>query len=123
MTDAELQELCQKWQRVLRLQDWRINVKFVDTEHIPDNALGACKVFADSKLALIKLSRPEAIDKTDGFSAAFPYMDDTERTLVHELLHIHLDGLFDGEADKLKQTMKEQAIEAITDGLIGLDQG
>lgn len=123
MTDAELQELCQKWQRVLRLQDWRINVKFVDTEHMADDALASCTPFSDAKLAIIKVSRPDAVDKSGLFAAAFPEHYDSERLLLHELLHIPLHEIFDTDADKQLGILQEQAIESIADALIALDRG
>jgi hypothetical protein len=122
LSDADLKDRCAYWQRLLRLQDWRIDVKFVDTENLADDALGSCSPFSDAKLAIIKLAREEATGKTGAFATSFPEHYDTERLLIHELLHIPLHGVITEDASEPERVLQEQAIESIADALIALER-
>lgn len=118
MTDERLKELCALWQKRLRLQDWRIDARFADSGEM-DGAQGDAHFQREKKVGVIRILKPEAFDETDHYHKAFPDLFDPERTLVHELLHAPLDGLFDlpDDAGELVLAAQEQAIEQITDAL------
>ncbi len=125
MTAGELQERLTYWRQVLRLRDWKIAAKFVESsDDIDDSNSGSCHVHQHTKAAIIKLLKPEAYNMTSSFSQAFPENTDQEVTLVHELLHIHFDGLFVEEDDnEIREEREEQAIELIAEALVKLDRG
>lgn len=70
------------------------------------------------KTAVIKLLDPEDYDED-----FFDEPQDHERSLVHELLHLHTTYFEPGQDDDLKDTMHEQAICLIADGLVRLKRG
>lgn len=118
MSDEELKKLCEMWQKRLRLQDWRIDAKFADSAEM-DGAQGRAHFQREKKLGVIGILRPESFDETDDYYKAFPDIFDIERTLLHELLHVPFDGLFEVEedTDEHKHAAQEQAIELLTDAL------
>lgn len=119
MTDEQLKSLCELWQKRLRLQDWRIDVRLVDSGELPDEGGGVCLVHAENRTVVIKILRPNSYNQTSDFYKAFPDTFDVEKTLIHELLHIPLDGLFKEEDDteEFQQIAQEQFIEQVTDAL------
>lgn len=119
MTDEQLGSLCKLWQKRLRLQDWRIDTRLVDSGELPDEGGGTCLVHSDDRTAVIKILQPDSYNQTSDFYKAFPEAFEVERTLIHELLHIPLDGLFEhrDDTDEFKYIAQEQAIEQITDAL------
>lgn len=123
MRQRELLERLEYWQKILRLQDWRIHVMMVDSDEIENNA-GQCHVHQHGKTAVIKLIKPEAYNRTSAFAKAFPDTLDTEVTLVHELLHIPFDGLFVEEEDnELRTDREESALELLAHALVKMDRG
>ena len=125
MTDKHLKDLCALWQKRLTLQDWQIDVRFVDSGDVREGVFGLCYVHADNRRAIIKIVNPDSHDPGTDFYKAFPEMFDIERTLVHELLHIPLDGIvqFPDDVDEFKQRAQEQAMELLTDALLAAYKG
>lgn len=118
MTDEQLRSLCALWQKRLRLQDWRIDVCFAGSGEM-NGAQGDAHFQKEKKLGVIRILKLEAFDETDQYFTAFPDIFDPERTLVHELLHAPLDGLFQKEedADEHTHAAQEQVMELLTDAL------
>ena len=111
-SQRKLDVLRREWQKLLRLQDWRITARFVNYEDLADDRVGECSNLADSKEADIKIIHPEQLkdaSETD---------KDLENTLVHELLHCHFSPFRSNEEGTIIQ--HEQAIVAITEALVGL---
>lgn len=116
-TDEQLQEKCAKWQKILRLQDWILNVsirrerdfctKESNAEIIPS---------LPKRMATIRIIDPVDYDPNQSEP------QDMELSLVHELLHIHLFQLFADREDEMRLVAEEQAIEAISRGLIALSR-
>ena len=72
-----IQELLQKWQDILRLRDWDINVRIVETEW---RKSGDIKMDMDDKKAVLLInSRPKSTN--------------LEELVIHELLHLKLWGM------------------------------
>jgi hypothetical protein len=120
MTDEQLQQCLDFWRENLGLRDWRISAKLVDSEDA--ESAGQCCVHHDDKLALIRIQQPEAHDKTDGWYKAFPDHYDPEKMVIHELIHIHFDGLMEDDADDHQYIDQEQAINALTNALYELSR-
>ena len=77
MEQKPLARLCRTWQRRLRLQDWRVEVRFAPSEEFPKDEQARVEYDDTELTATILLQdqgEPEVI----------------ERTLVHELLHLRL---------------------------------
>lgn len=78
---AELQELCRSYQRLLRLQDWRITVQFMEEDEA--DVVGCSDYLVPGKLAIIKIIKEENYNFDRWLE---PY--DPELILAHELGHI-----------------------------------
>lgn len=80
---AEAQRDCLEWQILLKLADWEIVVKISPMEEIED---GCARVIyrRAKKQAIIKLLRAEDCSQNDDYPL------DQQKSLVHELLHLHL---------------------------------
>ncbi|MEK4328922.1 hypothetical protein MKX70_24085 [Paenibacillus sp. FSL R7-0312] len=117
-TEEELQIKCAEWQKVLRLQDWIINVKLSRLRDMSDTDLNAeIRITLANRIALILILDPIDYDPDN----VLP--QDMEQYLVHELLHIHLYPITGKFTDGPLQIAEEQAIEAISKGLIALRRG
>jgi hypothetical protein len=113
-TAEQAQQACREWQKILRLQDWDIKVKIVRQDalrNLDDQANVNCCLA--NKQALIKL-----VDPID-YPRDTEWEQDHERSLVHELLHLH----FWGFADKERETEEEQAVCALASAFVRLKAG
>lgn len=115
MNNSQLKKHCKSLQRVLRLQDWTIEVNFVRQFEMgnPD-WMGSCSPCLQAKKAVINIVDPK--DFPDG------KMTDEEiiNTLVHELLHLHLYPIHDDDLSKLEEVALEQAIHSISGAFVSL---
>ena len=93
VTGKQLASLGKRWQRRLRLADWRVSFAFAA---LPADTLGQVESDADAREAVVSIARG---------------CPDVEGTLVHELLHLHFDAA--------RGTAQEQSINAVADALLG----
>jgi hypothetical protein len=106
---VDLQALMQKWQKVLRLQDWEIDIQFIEPMLI-GGSLGETHPSIVTKSAKIFVARPDM-----SYTRAMPFekiINDIENTVVHELLHIIFTTV---TADN--KYAEEHAVIAIADAL------
>ncbi len=78
LTEKQLTRLCRTWQRRLRLQDWRVEVRYATQEEMGDE-VGHVD-YDDTEL-----TGTIRVPDSDTASA-----ESIERTLIHELLHLRL---------------------------------
>jgi len=101
-----------EWQGLLRLDDWAVSGRIVRAFDIDAGTHGRCSYIPCNRVATILL-----LDPVD-YGPGELFLQDHERTLVHELLHLHfhfvpaVDGVFE-----------EPAIESVACGLIALKRG
>lgn len=74
----ELQAYVDKWQGILRLQDWDLKLTFVENEW---RKTGDVKIDQDDKVAIILINNYN------------PKQTNMESVIIHELLHIKLWGM------------------------------
>jgi len=74
---SNLEELITKWQEILRLRDWDIKLKIVETEW---RKSGDIKIDMDDKKAVMLINNN-------------PKSTNLEELVVHELLHLKLWGM------------------------------
>jgi hypothetical protein len=122
MTLDELRDCARQFQELLRLQDWRLDLKIVRGPHRfafgghavamtePDN--GQSFVNRHQKLAMIKLIDP--LDYCDEYQP-----QDMLRTLIHELLHLHVESFMpdDKPESREKHIAAECALNLIAGAL------
>ncbi|MEE9594253.1 MAG: hypothetical protein V3V92_02530 [Candidatus Hydrothermarchaeales archaeon] len=111
LSSRDAERLVKQWQKVLRLDDWRITVKICRSMDIA-GTLGAVRILKQSKEAKMQLLDP--IDFSDPDS---PH--DMEVTLVHELLHLSTDA-FDPPKEGCEHMHFEIALNTIAEALVGL---
>lgn len=113
-TEDELRAKCAEWQKILRLQDWDVRVSIVrENQMLTKESNAEINVNVQHKLARLRVIDP--IDyHPDNLNP-----QDMEKSLVHELLHIHL-WQFTEELEGALQDAEEQALNMITDALIKL---
>lgn len=113
----QLEKLCRQWQERLRLQDWCIRVRFARYEEI--NTQGQVTWEAAHPDARILIQPMK-------YSTEKEARDPLEKTLVHELLHLHYWWLTQEEGQTITQTqhdLLEQAIDKTAWALFELKYG
>jgi len=95
------------------LNDWDIKI-FIARERDMFNpgTQGGCRWELKNKMAIIKILDPVDYDPD------IPWEQDMEKTLVHELLHLHFAPFDKYEADCMEGIVMEQAIDAIAKALV-----
>jgi len=113
----DLNRLCRKWQRLLRLQDWDVKIRWATGADDQTGDCATCKHWDQEKFALIRVTPPD--QRTT--SAEFHEETDVEADVVHELLHLHF-APFESPDDSPEATSQEQAINLIACALVALDR-
>lgn len=111
--EEEYQQLCHEWQKTLRLQDWDIVVRVCTHWGMSTNCQGEVDWVVEKKKAIVRLLDPAHCQP----NKAFP--QDLEKTLVHELLHLHFASYAadDGTAEDIAQ---EQTIDILACAMVQL---
>ncbi len=102
ITSGEARDILARWQPILRLADWDIDLRLVTT---PWRKSGDIKVDLDDRKAVLLLS-------------AEPRSENLEETIVHELIHLRLyamdqmlvqllDAVFGADPDDPKREFAE----------------
>lgn len=112
MTNEELEVRCVEWQKVLGLSDWIVTVKFKRYHELTELNRGGEVTYCHPKMT----AEISVLDAGD-WNPTFISGEDQEKTLVHELLHLHFAHLTDSDDDNIHE---EQAIELISRALVGL---
>jgi hypothetical protein len=110
LTEEQLQQKLKEWQKRLRLQDWIIKVRLARRYELPEDSMACVNAVLPKKMASIKILDPIDYDQ----SIMVP--QDMEDSLVHELLHLHLEPIVGDDDSKYIEV--EQAIESISFGLV-----
>lgn len=113
-TEEELRAKCIEWQKILRLQDWIITLVISRERNMNLKGNAEIEATLPKRMATIRI-----LDPLD-YPPNRVESQDMELSLVHELLHIHLFPLFADREDEMRMVAEEQAIEAISRGLIAL---
>jgi len=103
--------LTREWQARLGLRDWSIAVKVEPIK----NAWGTFDALPPKRQAVIRVDGRESSPSVRGWPWA---QADHERTIVHELLHLHLEQL-----SKRGGHHKEQIIHSLSDAFVKLKRG
>jgi hypothetical protein len=91
-SQAQLERWVREWQAVLSLQDWLVEVGYIRGHEAEDSHWeGRCHIAVKLKRAKIELLDPMDL------SPAPRFPNDTEETIVHELLHLYFFCRFSGQ--------------------------
>lgn len=116
-----LKDLCAKWQMILRLQDWDVEVKYSrDRDFNSPGCQAECRIADTLKKAYIRIQDPVDYDSVGP--------QDIEQSLVHELVHLHTHGFtkelarHEGEVrkDTAEYILFEQAVEVLATAFTSL---
>ena len=108
---ASAQRVCRLWQKLLRLEDWDVEI-LVDRQYdMPKDCGGSIEAFEHKRQARLRV-----LDPRDANPRWQPDMD-AEGTIVHELVHLYFEPL-EQRSDKRLQIAEEQAVHAITMALL-----
>lgn len=102
MTISEAREKLAFWRNVLNLPEWTIAIAWGSKREMGD-AVGTCVWSPEEMVADIRLARRQ---------------DNPEQTIIHELIHVVLDGhkAMNGKYNE----MQERAINRLADALLSL---
>lgn len=114
-SDEAAQRACVKWQKILRLSDWGVNVSIVRASTMSDHTAGGNNYNLQRKQSMISLLDPADFDVQ--FVGAFP--QDHEQALVHELLHLHT-AWWPSKEDTTERDLEEQMINMLSDAFVEL---
>ena len=108
--------LTESWQRRLRLQDWRISVRYATSRAEINDTFAQTTTSLNLKEARVLICPPELIDPGRLGCKCI------ETTLVHELIHLHSSPLEKNmaESDKLNNAALETMIECIAQALVAM---
>jgi hypothetical protein len=111
-TASQLTKLAKEWQYRLRLNDWDVIVEYAPPEGMSDaGVVGNCRCIQEHKNARLRLLHPKFYV---GQAMTYSFRD-FEHTLVHEFMHIHLDGL---DIPKERMREEEQVINIVAGALV-----
>jgi len=115
VTEEQTHDWLKLWQKRLRLEDWKIEVKIVRIWELEHGTLGHIDWSSPHKTAIIKVLNP-----ADYELPADKIPADMELSIVHELVHLHLSVL---PLNKSSRNAEEQVVSMIADALVSLEHG
>jgi hypothetical protein len=113
VTNEKVYDWLHVWQRRLRLEDWKIDVKIVRVWELEQGTLGHIDWSIPHKTATIKVLNPADYELPKDKIPA-----DIELSVVHELVHLHLSVL---PLNKSSRNAEEQVVSMIADALVNLE--
>lgn len=114
-TQEQLDAALKEWQKVLQLQDWKVKASIVrGRDMFMEDSAAAVRWTFPKKMATIVLLDPLDYEPNRDFP------QDHEKSLVHELLHLHYAGFDSTEPGSVELDLLEQSIEAISTALVEL---
>jgi len=113
VTDEQAQDWLKLWQKRLRLEDWKIEVRIVRIWELERGTLGHIDWSTAHRTALIKVLSP-----LDYELPADKIPADMELSIVHELVHLHLSVL---PLNKSSRNAEEQVVTMIANALVNLE--
>ncbi len=114
LSPGQVKNCLKKWQAILRLQDWDIDVSVVPAAaFMQDGCSGECGTSPLHKSASIHLVIPRDYYLL-GSKETPDY--DMEMTLIHELVHVSLCEI----TENVPKLLVEQAVDSLTKALVTL---
>lgn len=129
--DKWLEERVGYWQRLLRLEDWRIGCKWCHHYQIGDEdsvPLAQVEIDVRHKHGLVKVLMPDERTPVEDLNDVDPLHDELEVSIVHELLPVSLAEQDFAVPDEIKKTDpfwlgSERHIVNLSKALVTLDRG
>jgi hypothetical protein len=112
-TEEELIDLCRWWQEKLYLEFWEVALRISRDKDMKKSGQAEVDCVLPKAMATIRILDP--IDYPHS-----PFKQDMEKSLVHELLHLHFTPFDDFADDSLEHFMLERAVDQIAKTLVNL---
>lgn len=112
MTIQRMRRLLVEWQRLLRLQDWDIELNFVHHHNLSRGGFGEIDWTLEKKIATINMVYLKEVSK------ALEY--NPEKTLVHELLHLRFSIVCRTKEGSIEDGIHEAAVDQVARALVKL---
>jgi hypothetical protein len=107
MTQKQLEKICREWQKRLRLQDWKVRIRFSRANEMTvEGRIGETRISFNNKSATV-LVLPEEQWGDEVWTTM-------ESVVRHELIHLHIEPAIVDEKAVLR-TEIEAAIECIAE--------
>ena len=114
ITQSQAERWLREWQQRLRVQDWTVAIKICRSLEMGIGHGGEVETFLKKKLAIISLLDPIDDDSVPDFPL------DYEKTIVHELIHLHFEPFLNGDSNSAEHIAQEQAIDLLARSLVDL---
>jgi len=114
VTDAQVHDWLHVWQKRLKLEDWKIDVRIVRVWDLEHGTLGHIDWSVPHKTAVIKVLSPADYELPQDKIPA-----DIELSVVHELVHLQLASL---PLNKSSRNAEEQVVSMLADALVSLER-
>lgn len=114
MRQHEIEAILDAWQGKLGLSDWDIRIALIGAENIVSPSFGNVEWDVYHRVARIEVLDPDQIPE----DLQFVTDPDPQRTVIHELLHLHLAHAMGEMAAEADDVRVEQTINAITYALL-----
>ena len=115
VSDEQVHDWLRLWQKRLRLEEWKVDVKIVRIWDLEQGTLGHIDWSVPHKTATIKVLNPSDYELPKDKIPA-----DMELSIVHELVHLHLSVL---PLNKSTRNAEEQVVSMLADALVNLERG
>lgn len=115
MEKPDLEPMVREWQERLRLLDWDIVSKYERMDEMPDGKQGTMGWTLMKKQAVMRVLDPIDYPR---YCKDFP--QDIEATVVHELLHLHLEPAAPDKKDDAAFGLFECAVDQVARALVGM---
>lgn len=114
-TESRLRFVCKKWQKRLGLADWDVLVRFAK-QHEMQSSTGEAQIepLPNFKRAELLVLSP------DDWNPKTWHDQDTEASVIHELLHLHFDYWMSKTKSAAEELLMEQGLGAIERALVRL---
>lgn len=102
------------WQKRLGLEDWKVEVRIVRVSELPENAVANIHWSIPNKKATVKV-----LAAADSTLLPGEIVEDTELSVVHELIHLSLAKL---PLDPNHTDVEEETVKRISTALLALEK-
>lgn len=114
--EKEMEQMVQKWARILRLQDWDINIRLMDEKDLTlDSVAGEVSWNREHQHGEIRILDPSQL-------RANMLETDIEETIIHEMLHLHASPFDTFEIGSPEYYALELFINRVSQALYKLDR-
>jgi hypothetical protein len=114
LTQDMVDDWIRVWQKRLGLAEWRIEARIVRSADLPQNAVANIHWSIPTHKATVKV-----LAACDSSLKGYEMIEDTELSVVHELIHLSLAKL---PLDPNHTDQEEETVKRISSALLALDK-